>query len=117
MRGLIAAALAFGALVAGAGSPAAAGTDRAVWSGAVSRLVTSHQSYPRSAELRHEQGTTRLRVAVATDGRIAQVDIIQSSGSAILDLQARSTITTIGKLPTPPVGISSIVIPIVWRLD
>ena len=116
MRRTMAIGAALGTLLIGAAMPAHT-TSPAGWSTAVARIIADHQSYPRSAELRREQGTTRLRVSVAANGHVSQVDIIESSGSAILDLQARSTITDIGRLPAPPPGTSIVIVPIVWRLE
>ena len=89
----------------------------AQWQGAVVRLIASHQNYPRSAQLRGEQGTTKLRIALNPDGKIGQVDLAVSSGSAILDREAQATVASIGKFPPPPAGVTSLMVPIVWRLN
>lgn len=115
MRGFIAIGATIGAILGG--SPAVAEPSTEVWRIAVSRLIASRQNYPRSAELRHQQGTTRLRLALAANGRISEIDVIESSGSPILDLEARATINGIGKLPAPPAGIKTLTVPIIWRLD
>ena len=87
------------------------------WTTTVARLIASRQNYPRSAQLRGEQGTTRLKVTVGTDGKIGQVGLTQSSGSAILDREAESAVISIRKFPPPPPGVSSLIVPIVWRLN
>ncbi len=117
MKGFLAIGAALGAIFACVGSSVLAAPNPDMWRSAVGRLIASHQNYPRSAELRRQEGTTRLRVALAADGRVSAVDVIDSSGSPILDLAARATISDIGKLPAPPAGITTLVIPIVWRLD
>jgi protein TonB len=105
--------LALAALVA----PAVADADASSWQSSVARVIAAHQNYPRSAQLRGDQGTSRLRVALAATGQISQVEVIQSSGSAILDHEAQTMVSSLGRLPAPPSGISSIVVPIVWRLN
>ncbi|HEX3347134.1 MAG TPA: TonB family protein [Acetobacteraceae bacterium] len=50
--------------------------------------------YPIEAARRGEQGTVVLRIFIAADGRVTHVDVIQSSGSAILDRAARDRIAT-----------------------
>jgi protein TonB len=87
------------------------------WHSAVARAVAKHQTYPRSAQIRHEQGITRLVVTIDANGKISEVQLADSSGSTILDYAARLSITKMAKLPSPPPGLSKVTIPIVWRLD
>jgi protein TonB len=54
---------------------------------------------------------------LAADGKINQVQLTQSSGSDILDREARSVVTGIGRLPAPPAGVTTLLVPIVWRLN
>lgn len=100
-----------------AAAPAVAGNPSAQWQGTVARLIASHQNYPRSAQIRGEEGVSRVRISLAPDGHIGQVDLAASSGSAILDREAQSIINTIGKFPPPPAGVKSLLVPIVWRLN
>lgn len=104
-------------IVAALLSPAIANAEPATWKSSVANLIASHQTYPRSAQIRGQEGTTRLRVAFAATGQISQVELVESSGSAILDREAQSMLTGLGRLPAPPSGLSSIVVPIVWRLN
>ena len=87
------------------------------WQSTVARAIARNQSYPRSAQIRGEQGTTRLKISLAADGKIAAVELMASSGSSILDHEAQSIINNIGKFPPPPSGIHAVTIPIVWRLN
>lgn len=100
-----------------AATPAVAGDPSAQWQGAVARLIASHQNYPRSAQIRGEEGVSRVRVSLSPDGHISQVDLAATSGSAILDREAQSIISNIGKLPPPPPGVKTLLVPIVWRLN
>ncbi len=87
------------------------------WQTAVVRMITKSQSYPRSAQIRGEEGTTRLRISLAADGKIGAVETMESSGSMILDREAHAIISSIGKFPPPPPGIRALNVPIVWRLN
>ena len=98
-------------------SPTVANAGPANWQTEVARMIASHQSYPRSAQIRGEQGTAKVRVAFAATGQISQVELIQSSGSAILDREAQTMMNGMGRLPAPPSGVTSVVVPIVWRLN
>jgi protein TonB len=98
-------------------SPAMSADAPGKWQGSVARMIASHQNYPRSAQIRGEEGTSRLRVTLSADGRVDQVELAGSSGSAILDREAQALINGIGKFPAPPAGVKSLFIPIVWRLN
>lgn len=87
------------------------------WITSVANLIAKYQTYPRSAQIRGEEGTTQLRISLAADGTVNQVELAASSGSAILDRQAQSVVTSIGKFPAPPAGFNKLSVPIVWRLN
>lgn len=108
--------IALGALVAmqTIAQPASA---QSTWSQQIAKLVQANFSYPRSAELRREQGRTVLHVAIASDGRISGSEVKQSSGSPILDREAMRIVDRIGRFPSPPKGMTGVDLPITWRLD
>lgn len=87
------------------------------WQSAVARVIAKNQSYPRSAQIRGEEGTTRLKISLAADGKISAIEMLASSGSSILDREAQSIISNIGKFPPPPSGVHALTVPIVWRLN
>jgi protein TonB len=45
----------------------------------------SNDDYPQAAIRAEEQGTTRFRLTVGTDGRVSNCEITGSSGSSSLD--------------------------------
>lgn len=94
--------------------PAVAASD---WSQQVYTIVRANFIYPRSAEIRREQGKAIVRLALSSDGTISNAQLAQSSGSAILDREAVRIAERIGRLPSPPKGVSLLMLPIVWRLD
>ncbi|MGE3747915.1 MAG: energy transducer TonB [Sphingomonadaceae bacterium] len=104
-------------LLLGTAAAAAPAEPDQAWYKQVSRLIAHSQNYPRSAQIRGEEGTTRLKISLAADGTITTVELAASSGSAILDRQARATLNEIGKLPSPPGGPRTLSVPIVWRLN
>lgn len=52
-------------------------------------------AYYRGLALRHGDGDVRLKVSVLSDGRLRQIDLLESSGSAALD---RAAVDTVEKL-------------------
>lgn len=87
------------------------------WTKAVVQLIVKNQTYPRSAELRKEEGTAKVRLTLGADGKINNIEVTQSSGSDILDREAQKMFEKIGALPSPPSGTSSVVVPITWKLS
>ena len=98
-------------------APALSADPSSAWQSSVAHLIASKQNYPRSAQIRGEEGTTRLKISLEADGRISHVQLAVSSGSTILDREAQSMVSAIGKFPTPPSGTRSLLVPIVWRLN
>jgi protein TonB len=86
------------------------------WNRQVSRIVASHQTYPRAAQMRGDEGTVRVKVYVDPTGAIQKVELVVPSGSSILDREALALPTKVGKLPAPPTGTTTIVLPLTWKL-
>lgn len=57
----------------------------------------STDDYPSGALRREEQGVTRFRVTVGTDGRVSSCDVTSSSGSSELDSTTCSLVTRRGR--------------------
>ncbi len=87
------------------------------WTKQVHSLVRDNFSYPRSAIVRKEQGQATIRLSMSADGNITNVTLTKSSGSEILDREAIRIGQKVRRLPTPPSGISSVSLPIAFRLD
>ena len=66
---------------------------------AVGRMV-SERDYPREARERGWQGTTTVRVEIGPDGLLKAATVTRSSGYAILDDQALSTVRSV---PSPEI--------------
>lgn len=97
------------------GTPLAA--QSAPWTKQVASLVNANFSYPRSAQVRGDQGRAMIKVEVAPNGNIGAVTLTQSTGSPILDREAIRIIQKIGRFPAPPVGTKTISLPINFQLQ
>ncbi len=98
-----------------AGSPLSA--QSAPWNKQVTKMVAANFSYPRSAQLRGDEGRATIRVDVAPNGNVTAVTLTKSSGSPILDREAVRIVQKLGHLPSPPAGTKTITLPIDFRLQ
>ena len=106
--------------VAGLTGFALAGTASADpgWKRKVGQLISDNYSYPRSAQVRGEQGDAKIKIAFSGAGKVLSVDLVQSSGSAILDREAVRIPMKVRSFPAPPGGTSTnIIFPISWRIN
>lgn len=86
------------------------------WSKSVVTLISKNQSYPRSAEVRKEEGVAKISLTIEADGKISNITVTQSSGSEILDRESQKIFEKIGQFAPPPTGATKIVVPISWKL-
>ncbi|MCJ2177830.1 energy transducer TonB family protein [Novosphingobium album (ex Hu et al. 2023)] len=86
------------------------------WLNTVKRTVASKQSYPRTAQMRGEEGTAKVKVYISASGQIQKAELAESSGSTALDKEAVAVMSRVGNLPAPPAGTSSVVLPLTWKL-
>ncbi|MCH8685427.1 energy transducer TonB [Pedomonas mirosovicensis] len=103
------------AAVAGAATPANA--QDAGWQKKVAALIADNFSYPRSAQVRGEEGTAKVKVSMDASGRITGVQLVEPTSSDILNREAEKIMNKIGSFPPPPAGITSLVVPISWKLS
>ena len=88
------------------------------WTRKVSQLISANYTYPRSAQVRGEQGRAKVKIAVSGSGKVLSVDLVQSTGSAILDREAVRIPMKVGAFPPPPGGGNTeMIFPITWRID
>ena len=88
------------------------------WQKKVGQLIGANFSYPRSAQVRGEQGNAKIKVAISGAGKVLSVDLVQSSGSAILDREAVRIPMKVSSYPAPPGGTTTnVVFPISWRIN
>lgn len=80
-----------------------------------------HRRYPRSAQLRNQQGTVQLEFTIDGAGQVVSWRILQPSGISSLDRETERMIEAASPVPAPPPemldgGTKTFVIPIVFRL-
>lgn len=100
--------------VAASAAPALA--QSADWAKAVARAIAAKQTYPRSAQMRGEEGTAKVKVYVSAGGAVERTELIAPSGSSTLDKEALALPTRAGTLPAPPGGATAVTVPITWKL-
>jgi protein TonB len=103
------------ALIAGMTGPALA--QAAGWSQQVARIIASKQTYPRTAQMRGEEGTAKVKIYVSAAGAVERAELVTPSGSATLDKEATSLPARLGNLPAPPGGATTLTVPLTWKLD
>jgi protein TonB len=109
--------LAITGLVGLAATGAAQAADPA-WQRKVAQLISANYAYPRSAVLRGEQGSARVKIAFSGAGKILSVDLVKSTGSAILDREAVRIPRKVAAYPAPPTGSNTdAIFPIEWRIQ
>lgn len=87
------------------------------WTSKVRVLLASKQDYPRAAQMRGDEGTAKIKLDISADGSVAAVDLVQPSGSALLDKEALAIAKKVGTFPAPPGGSASVVVPLTWKMD
>lgn len=88
------------------------------WNKKVAQLISANYSYPRSAQLRGEQGKATIKIAISGTGKVLSVNLVQTSGSAILDREAVRIPMKVGSFPAPPNRNTTVLVfPITWRID
>lgn len=86
------------------------------WISSVKRAVASKQTYPRTAQMRGEEGTAQVKIFITAAGKIQKAELVGSSGSSALDKEAVSMMTRVDHVPAPPAGTDSVVLPLTWKL-
>lgn len=99
---------------------AAAGPAQALdagWKDKVSKAIASGYSYPRSAQMRGVEGSAKVKITISGVGKVLSVELVQKTGSEILDREAIRIPTKVGAFPPPPGGASTeVTVPISWQM-
>ncbi|MBA4088524.1 MAG: energy transducer TonB [Novosphingobium sp.] len=88
----------------------------AEWQKQVTRIIASKQTYPRTAQMRGEEGTAKVKVFVGAGGNIERTELVAPSGSSTLDKEALAMPTRAGSVPPPPGGATAVIVPVTWKL-
>jgi len=87
----------------------------------LAREFAKHKQYPRIAQVRSWQGTTRVQLELDASGNIISISVSESSGHEILDQQALEMVKKVSPLPLPPDVLRNkpltIFVPIPFRLE
>jgi len=71
------------------------------WREALSAWLAAHRNYPEDARRRGDEGRAAVRFTMDRSGRVLEVELSQSSGSAILDEAARTMLRGATLPPLP----------------
>jgi protein TonB len=87
----------------------------------LSREFAKHKQYPRVAQMRGWQGTTRVELRIDANGNVISSVVSESSGFEVLDKQALEMVRKASPLPLPPETLRgrefAIIVPIAFRLE
>lgn len=88
------------------------------WRSAAVKTFVQNQTYPRSALASETEGRAMVMVRVSKDGSILDHNLMQSTGSAVLDREVSKVIERVGQLSPVPGGdeVVTLVVPLVWSL-
>jgi protein TonB len=81
----------------------------------ISQAIQRQLAYPAVARRLGWQGRVMVSFVVCLDGRIVDLQIVESSGYKVLDNSAITTIEQAAPFPLPPVR-ARLVVPVVYRL-
>lgn len=79
-----------------------AGNNGAAWMGRLKQWWDQNSFYPREASQTDEGGNVRVHILISGDGRVTSIDVVQSSGSGILDSAAMAVFRNARLPPLPP---------------
>lgn len=91
-----------GASSAGAASHAASANNGAAWMGKLKQWWDQRSFYPKEASQTNEGGTVRVRIVIAADGQVTAIEVVQGSGSSVLDAAAVAVFRNAHLPPFPP---------------
>jgi protein TonB len=74
---------------------------RSNYGSVLSREFAKYKQYPRVAQMRGWQGTSRVELQIDATGTVTAVNIVESSGFEVLDKQAIESVRK--ALPLPPI--------------
>ncbi|WP_353227658.1 energy transducer TonB [Novosphingobium sp.] len=97
-------------------APATASAQSADWIKSVARAIAAKQTYPRSAQMRGEEGTAKVKISISASGAIERTELVAPSGSSTLDKEAVALPQRAGQVPPPPGGATTVTVPITWKL-
>jgi protein TonB len=82
--------------------PAITGESQAAFAGRLFKHLNSYKRYPERAKLRHQEGVVSIRFTMDKTGHVLSFAIAKSSGSELLDAEARDLVKRAEPLPPIP---------------
>ena len=79
-----------------------AANNGAAWMGKLKQWWDQNSFYPREASQTNEGGNVRVHITIAGDGRVTSIELVQSSGSSVLDVAALAVFRNARLPPLPP---------------
>jgi TonB family protein len=70
--------------------------------GKLKQVWDRNSFYPKDASQTNEGGDVKLRIQIAADGKVVSVDVMQGSGSSVLDRAAVEVFRGAQLPPLPP---------------
>jgi protein TonB len=86
----------------GAASHAGGANNGAAWMGRLKEWWDQHSYYPKEASQTNEGGDVRVRIVIAADGQVTSIEVVQGSGSSVLDVAAVAVFRNAHLPPFPP---------------
>src|SRR5271157_5503149 len=83
-------------------SRASEANNGAAWMGKLKQWWDQHSFYPKEASQTNEGGNVRVRIFIASDGQVTSIDVVQGSGSSVLDAAAVAVFRNAHLPPFPP---------------
>ncbi|MAU40648.1 MAG: hypothetical protein CMF31_03405 [Kordiimonas sp.] len=91
------------------------------WQGKVVKLISKKQVYPRAALANEIEGKAKVRVSIDRTGAITNYEVVQPTGTDVLDNEVPKLISRINPLPQPPSSLSdeqmTFMLPLSWVIQ
>lgn len=95
--------------------------DMASWQRSVVSVVAKKQVYPRAAMSQEIEGRAKVKMTIDRAGKITNYEVVESTGSDLLDAEVVKLMERINPLPAPPADASdsnlTFVLPLAWVLE
>ena len=81
---------------------ASSANNGAAWMGKLKQWWDQHSFYPSEASQTNEGGSVRARIVISPDGQVTSIEVVQGSGSSVLDAAAVAVFRNAHLPPFPP---------------
>ena len=77
-------------------------SNGAAWMGKLKQWWDQHAFYPKEASQTNEGGNVKAHIVIAPDGQVISIEVVQGSGSSVLDAAAVAVFRSAHLPPFPP---------------